>query len=132
MSKITVKTGSSAVSLTGGSDVDFTMTSQTAKGFTLAALADAYNLRRKMVFTRTEPKVSSSAPGGYTQQRSSGLVVTPITLANGNTTTNTASYNLAFDPESSVAQKLEQRLVLVQMIMDSELDAFNVDGSISL
>lgn len=77
-----------------------------------------------ITFTARDPQVNSGAPNGYTQQRSSVKVGKPKTLANSALTTNTASATIAFDIETTDAEKEELIEELVQLIRGSAFADF--------
>lgn len=84
--------------------------------------------RRELSFTIKEPSVASSAPGGFTQARRTVMLKTPKVLANDNRTMNTASVQLAVDPETTVAEIKEIILVLSQVLGDTDFAAFWQQG----
>lgn len=80
--------------------------------------------RRTIDFSVKEPKVSPSAPAGYTQARANTFIRAPLALDNGSSTTNTVSIGFSFDPETTQAEVLELRKLAVLAIIDSDLDGF--------
>lgn len=84
-----------------------------------------------MSFANKDPKVSLSAPNGYTQARRSVKILEPLLLDNGNYTTNSATIILSVDPETTDAEKLSLRVLAAQAIHDSDLDDFWNKGSMS-
>jgi hypothetical protein len=73
---------------------------------------------------------SAAAPGGYTQARRVVVVSIPKTLANGNTTVNTARVEISADPESSDSDVSALRELIVQAVNDSAVDSFFNDLSL--
>lgn len=88
-------------------------------------------LQRKLDFSVTAPKVSTSAPNGYTQGRSSVYMKFPLLLDNGNYTTNTIQLTFSADIETTDAEKQAMRDVAVQAIIDSSMDGFYNDLSVA-
>lgn len=79
--------------------------------------------RREVVITAKAPKVSASAPGGYTQARSTMLFKSPMTLANGEVTVNTVRIEVSYDPELSEADKATLRQDAAQFLFDTEAES---------
>lgn len=84
-----------------------------------------------IAFSIKDPKVSSSAPNGYTQARSSVKISVPLDLDNGNRTVNTLSISLSVDPETTAAE-IQALLVLgAQLLFDSDCSDFWKKQSLS-
>lgn len=82
-------------------------------------------ISRKLVNANvTEPRVNASSPNGYTQRRARVNIQVPITLANGKTTTNSITMELACDPETSNAQVDALHSLAINILNDSDFDAF--------
>ena len=80
--------------------------------------------RREIVFTTKEPKVSASAPAGYTQARAVAVFKSPLELDNGNSTVNTVRIEVAYDAETSTAEKTELMAMAAQICSDADFTAF--------
>lgn len=113
------------VATTGG-----TATALLSKGTSLTqhnCLLDdgaTFALQSEVQFSIKEPKVSATAPNGYTQVRNVVFVKVPVVLDNGNSTVNTANITMAFDPEMTAAEKLSVRVYLAQLLTDSDFTDF--------
>lgn len=70
------------------------------------------------------PKVSASAPNGYTQKRCTLLFKVPLALDNGNYTVNTVSINLAVDVETTSAEITSMLVSAAQFLTDSDFSDF--------
>lgn len=90
----------------------------------------AFNLQSTIDFSVKSPKVSSSAPGGYTQGRNSVYLRVPLSLDNGNRTVNTAQISISCDPETTDAERLTMRVYLAQLLVDSDFTVFWDDQGI--
>jgi hypothetical protein len=118
------------LSATGG-----TATSVLSKGDTLekhnVVLDDgsAFKEQTSVAFSIKAPKVSSSAPAGYTQARNTVVIQVPMVLANGNSTVNSFRLEMAVDPETTDADKTALRDIAAQAIFDADFDAFWNDQS---
>lgn len=87
--------------------------------------------RREIVCSIKPPKVSASAPNGYTQARVTMLFKSPLELDNGNVTVNTGKFELSFDPETTDAEISEILDVVSQCIFDSDFTNLYQDLSLS-
>ena len=79
-----------------------------------------YSARYTLEFATKEPKVSETAPNGYTQMRNTCLVKAPITPSGGAATVNTIKIEVAVDPATTDAQKLSLRVIAAQLFHDSD------------
>lgn len=84
----------------------------------------AFQLRQEAQFSVKVPKVSSTAPGGYTQARSTALLKKPKVLANGKRTVNTLQLQLSVDPETTAAEVQNMLVTAGQMLTDSDYADF--------
>lgn len=75
-------------------------------------------------FSVKDPIVNTGAPNGYTQARSTVKCVVPLTLDNGNRTTNTVSITLSMDPETSDTEKEALIELGAQLLTQASLDDF--------
>jgi hypothetical protein len=76
--------------------------------------------RRSITCSVKEPKISASAPAGYTQARVGILYKAPLALDNGNTTVDTVKCEFAFDPETVDAEITEMQVLMAQFIVSSD------------
>lgn len=86
-------------------------------------------LRKTMVATSKQPVANAGAPNGFTQQRSTVVFHVPITLANGNTTVNSAKIEVAYDPETSDADRDLLWEMLGHISIDADFQELREDGS---
>jgi len=80
-------------------------------------------------FSSKDPKVSSGAPNGYTQQRCVCKINIPRTLANGNHTVDTFTLSQSTDPETSAADKASARVLAMNVLNDTDFTSFWDEGS---
>lgn len=120
------------VATTGG-----TATSFISKGGTLAQLdvilddSSEFKDQTKVEFKVSEPRVQTSAPNGYTQQRNVVKVLSPLDLDNSNRTINTLEIKMSVDHETTDAE-IESLLVLgAQLLHDSDFSDFWKKQSLS-
>jgi hypothetical protein len=106
---------------TGGSALAFSSAGQSAGINTLYATADTdLRTRRSIVATVKDPKVSASAPNGYTQARATVVYKAPLALDNGGVTVNTVRIEFAYDVETSTAEKTELLVIASQICNDAD------------
>lgn len=109
----------------GGSALDFASAGQSKGVNTLYATDDTdLRTRRSIVATTKDPKVSSSAPNGYTQARSTVVYKAPLVLDNGNVTVNTVRIEVSSDVETSTAEKTELLVIASQICNDADFVEF--------
>lgn len=120
-----VVTTPTSIVVSGGTALAFSDLGSSEKGLVkLYVAADGYSVRRTIDAKVSVPKVSASSPGGWSQARSSGVYKKPKVLSNGKTTINTISVAIAFDPETTDAEKQELLDIGAQMIIDADFQSF--------
>jgi len=108
----------------GGTALAFTGAGIRNNTHPLFVAADAdLRTRRTMMCTVKDPKVSASAPNGYTQARSSVTFKSPLSLDNGSITVNTVRVEVSYDVETSAAELAELKVIGAQILTDSDFDA---------
>lgn len=121
-----VKTGASAFTPTGGSDLTFSALVQEGKKVILQVIADTdYRLRRKITCTALDPRVDSAAPNGMSQVRTKAKFTKPKLLANGKVTTNSVEVIVARDWETTEAEVQELLDVGAQCLVDTDFVSFH-------
>lgn len=91
----------------------------------------SFQLRTVLEFSTKSPKVLVSAPGGYSQARSTFKILKPKMLANGNRTVNTGTITLSVDPETSAAEVASLLVTMAQALADSDFSDFWKSQSLS-
>ncbi len=95
---------------------------------------EAFIDRKTVEFSVKEPKVSSTAPNGYTQARRKVLIKEPLALDNGNYTTNTVSIEFSVDVETTdleITDMVNHCIgLLKEMRTGNDLAPFIEDGSL--
>lgn len=86
--------------------------------------------RTELTFSSKLPKVSPSAPGGFTQGRASVKITVPKVLANLNRTLNSATLEIALDPETTSTDLAAIKSLLVNLIVDVDFDQLWLNQSI--
>jgi hypothetical protein len=131
ISNLSVAIGT-AIGVTGG-----TATAVISKGDSLGkhevVLDDgsAFSDETRISFSTKEPRVSASAPAGYTQKRNTIVVQVPKTLANANTTINSARIEFSVDSETTSAEYDALRELAAQLIFDTDLDQYYNSQAVS-
>jgi len=118
------------VATTGGTATSF-ISKGSDHGSHTVILDDSseFAAQTKVAFTTKDPKVSSTAPNGYTQLRNSVRIQEPLLLDNGEYTMNGFTITMNVDPETTDAEKASLRVLAAQIIHDSDYDNFWNDGS---
>jgi hypothetical protein len=88
-------------------------------------------LRKTCLASSKAPVASTSAPNGYTQQRSTIVFHVPMLLDNGNYTTNTVRIEVAFDPEADQTERDYLRELIAHCGVDADFDGLFDDGSVA-
>jgi len=115
---------------TGGSTLTFGAKGSELNKVNLYVPADTdLRLRREIACTTKDPKVSTSAPNGYTQARASAQLKSPLLLDNGAITVNTVTIQVSFDVETTDAEKDELLVLGSQMLNDADFLALFKDLS---
>lgn len=125
----TIKTGASAITVTGGTDLTFTQAAILSAGRVLKVMSDATLTLRQIKQYYKAARTLATAPNGFTQERKEMIALVPMTLANGKITNNQVGVWISHDPEASAAQKLELELIGAQMLMDGDFADFWSQGS---
>lgn len=87
---------------------------------------------RKTVFASSKsPMPNAGAPNGYTQQRSATVLHVPKLLANGKYTVNTVRIEVAFDPETTSAERAFLREWIAHNGVDADFEDLYEDGSVA-
>lgn len=126
-----VKTGATAMTPTGGSDVTFTPDGQTvANGLHLSNAAETdFRIRANMTIKNKVPTINGD--GGYSKDRKSVTYVRPKLLADGSTTFNLIRIEREIHPESTAAEALDFSMVGAQILTDADFAAFWASGSLA-
>lgn len=99
---IILKSGAT-LSTTGGTDSTFTRNGINPDFKDLSIIDE--RLRPSMTVTNKVSVASAQAPDGYTQSRTSLIIRVPKTLANSKITINTIRLEIAYDPQTTDAER---------------------------
>lgn len=126
-----VKTGATAMTPTGGSDLTLTPTSQTvANGIQVAnAAATDFRVRQNAVFKVKNPTLNGA--GVYSKDKKSVVYVAPKILADGSVVFNLIRIEREVHPESTAAEALDLCMVGAQLLGDTDYTAFWSAGSVA-
>jgi predicted peptidase len=132
INQASIPLGATAFTPTGGSATTLKTRSQNANSMVAFLDEDsALLLQKTATFSVTPSKVSSTAPNGYTQARSSLTYKSPYTLDNGAVTVNTVRVELAADSELTPAERKTLRYNAALLLLDSDFDEFWDEQAIS-
>lgn len=113
-----VKAVPTSYTVTGGTTITLGSMIDFAAAMLYAAADLDFRTRRTFKFDFKLPKVSKTAPNGYTQQRSTSTYIAPKVLANGKTTGQGFDLGLHWDVEATDAEKVAIMDSLTQMSLD--------------
>lgn len=131
ISTAVVKSGATAMTPTGGSDVTFTPDGVTVvNGIHVADAAQTDFRIRRGITVRN--KVPTLLPDGtYSKDKKSVTLVAPKILASGKTVFNLIRIEREVHPESTAAEALDLTMVGAQLLADTDFTAFWSSGSLS-
>lgn len=126
-----VKSGASALTPTGGSDVTFTPDGVTvANGIHLIDAAQTdFRIRRNITLKNKLPNLAST--GVYSKDKKTVTFVAPKILADGSTVFNLIRIEREVHPESTAAEALDLNMVAGQLLADADFTNFWVSGSLA-
>lgn len=119
----TVKTGTTSVSVAGGSDITFALTGQSVtNGLNVSVTEDSdYRTRRNATFKSRVPSVTN---GVYTKGKNEVVFVLPLLLDDGQTVFNSVRIALEAHPALTPANVVDLRYIAAQLISSSNFDSF--------
>jgi hypothetical protein len=131
LSNAVVKSGATAMTPTGGSDVTFNPDGTTvANGIHIADVAQTdYRIRRNATIKNKVPTLL--ADGTYSKDKKSISFVAPKILANGNTVFNLIRIEREVHPESTAAEALDLNMIGAQLLSDADFTNFWSVGSLA-
>lgn len=86
--------------------------------------------RTDLTFQAKPSKVAASAPGGFTQGRSSVKLTVPKVLANLKRTLNSASIEISIDPETTAVELAAIKSNLINILNDADFDQLWLNQSL--
>lgn len=117
------------VATTGGTAQAFTSLGDTLNQHNAYFDGSDFLTRSECNFTVKAPKISASAPNGYTQARSTVIMKVPLALDNGSNTVNTIKIEFSSDVETTDAEKQTMIVYAAQLLHDTDFSAFWKSGS---
>lgn len=127
----TVKSGASAMTPTGGSDVTFTPDGTVVPGGIHCANAAQTDFRIRENFTAKNRNPVLGIDGVYSKDKKSMTYVKPKILASGKTVFNLIRIEKECHPESTAAESLDLCMVGSQLLTDTDFSSFWSNGSTS-
>lgn len=119
-----IMTAPTSFTVNGGSALAFSELYSSGEKVTIGVSADTdLRLRRTMDAHIYQPKPNSGAPNGYTQGRAKVVFKSPLLLDNGAITVNTVKVEVAFDVETTDAERTELCDIGGQIFIDSDFRA---------
>lgn len=128
----TIKTGATALTPVGGSDLVFGIQSSEGNKVTTVVTADTDSRTRRLAtFSFNPARPQAGTPNDYTQDRHEVLLKVPRLLANGKITVDTYRLVRGCDVETSAANRKDMRYIAAQILSDPDYDAFWDSGFMS-
>lgn len=126
-----VKSGATAMTPTGGSDLTLTPTGLTvANGIQIANAAQTdFRIRQNCVLKVKQPTINGL--GVYSKDKKSVTFVAPKILASGSTVFNLIRIEREVHPESTAAEMTELNMIGAQLLSDSDFTNFWQGGSLA-
>lgn len=127
---VTIKTGATGFTVTGGTDKIFSADGQTVQnGIHMADGSTAdFRVRPHVTFKNRNPQKQTD--GTYSKGKREAILTIPILKANGTVAFNTWRYSQEYDPEVPVATEKDGRFMMAQILFDAETESFNSVGAI--
>jgi hypothetical protein len=117
--------GPTSIAATGGTGQQWGVTRINSNQVQLGCSDDTDSrLRKYAEFKTTMSRPLESGANGFSQNRSSVDFTVPKLLSNGKYTKNAMGAYLRFDPETTDAERKNNRYLLAMALVDSDLDAF--------
>lgn len=119
----TVKAGTTAVSVTGGSDITFALTGQTVtNGLNVSVSEDTdYRTRRNATFKSRVPSVTN---GVYSKGKNEVVFVKPTALSDGSVVFNTVRISVEAHPSLGTSDVTDLRRIGAQLLTAAAYDSF--------
>lgn len=110
------------VSTTGGTATSFITKDQGLPNKHILLLDDGSSLinQTEVICSINPPKVNAAAPSGYTHGRNKMILNVPFTTASGIVSIVKATIEIASDVEMTDAERLSNRVLLAQFLVDSD------------
>lgn len=125
-----IKQGSTAITMTGGTDTTFTPDGEViANGVHVSVAAQPFITRDHVLFKNRNARLMGD--GTYTKSNRESKYVSPIVLASGKTAFNTGKLILEIHPESSDAEILDLCMVMAQIAAGTSTLTFQKTGSLA-
>jgi len=126
----TVKTGTTAVSVTGGSDITFALTGQSVtNGLNVSVSEDSdYRTRRNATFKSRVPSVTN---GVYTKGKNEVVFVKPALLDDGSVVFNNIRMSIEVHPSLASSDVTDLRRIGAQLLTATAYDSFWSLGALS-
>lgn len=127
---VTLKTGATGFTVTGGTDKVFSDDGQTVtNGKHMADFGTAdFRVRPHITFKNRNPQKQTD--GTFSKGKRETILTIPILKSNGTVGYNTWRYSQEYDAEISAATEKDGRFMMAQLQFDSETESFNAQGAL--
>lgn len=121
--QITADSTAMSLSITGGSTITLVPVNSGPKNVELVVSTDTDSrTRRRFKVSTNDSKPAASMPSGYTMNKATVDILSPITLANGKVEYSKVSITKQTSVENTAAQITELRRLAAQVCLDSDFD----------
>jgi hypothetical protein len=129
ISALSLLEDASSMSVTGGTAVDYDEDSvEVQNGVHVADMDKAFTVRPHLTLRARNPQLQ--ADGTYSKGKRWYTLVIPKTLADGTTAFNLIRIEEEVHPETTEAEQLNLELQGAQLLSDSDLSDFRLNGSL--
>lgn len=118
-------------SFSAGTEKAFTSLGQNGNIHEVTFAGTNFITQMRAIFKTKGPKISASAPNGYTQQRNEVLIKQPFALDNGNSTICTVSIVMSTDVEMTSTEKETLMEYAAQFLTEADFQDFWKQQSLS-
>lgn len=131
LSSCVIKLGSTAITMTGGTDNTFTPDGDIVSGgiHVAAAGQTSFITRDHILFKNRNARLQGD--GTYTKSNRESVFVSPIVLASGKTAFNRGKLVLEIHPESTAAEILDICMVMAQVAAGASTIEFQKTGNLA-
>lgn len=114
-----------SIDATGGTSQNWSLKKVNGNQLTIGCDSDSDSRLRKQAVCKTSTaRPLASGANGFSQNRSQIDVTIPHLLSNGTYASNAVGAYQRFDPETTDAQRKEERYLLAMMLVDPDLQSF--------
>lgn len=131
LENLTLMTGASGMSVTGGDALSFGPSSDAIKNGIRVVDTGTTNLKEQADVTLTHKRPVLQSDGSYSKERWNVTIRVPKEMADGTVKVRKVNISVEDIVEASSAERLDLRLLAAQMFTDSDVANYYSHGSLS-